>query len=57
MSPHYLVKCRARSPDQSFIVSRERWMALKTAGSYVVQLLAFQMSSIARYGDQLDLGQ
>jgi len=51
MSPHCLVKCRT---DWSYIISPKKWMALKTAGYYVVQQLEFQTSTFTWYGNQLE---
>ena len=39
------------------IVSTKTWIALKTAGYYVVQQLEFQRSNLTRYDYSPDLGQ
>jgi len=56
MSPHYRVKWRIRSPDQSCIFPQEKSMALPTTGYYTALQLKFQ-TNIASYGNQLDLGE
>jgi len=41
MSPNFVVKCKTRSPDRSYIVSPEKWwMALKTAGFRVATCIS-----------------
>jgi len=41
MSPHYLVKSKTRFLDQSYIVSFQKWIALKSIGSCVYRNLNF----------------